>query len=163
MAGKKRKLDQSKASMPNLFDMIEEISQETLALPDYQTSTKPMSARVREVVSEALKGMDCKRWVVAGQLSERCGMEITESMLNAWTAESKENHRFPLEIVPAFCEVTGDYTLMEMMAAACGCRLVTSEEVYLLKLGKINQAKRNLQKQEQEVRRSYERMKGGRP
>lgn len=59
--------------------------------------------------------------------------------------------------------MTGDYTLMEMIAAACGCRLVTSEEIYLLKLGKINQAKRNLQKQEQEVRRSYERMKGGRP
>lgn len=161
MAKKKIKTDGSGAGMANLFEMVEEVTIAKVDQPNYQLNTKPMSQRVREVVSEALKRMDCKRWEVAGRMSELCGVEITESMLNAWTAESKENHRFPLELVPAFCQVTGDYTLIEMTAFACGCMVVQSKDAFLLRMGQISQMKRTLSQQEGELRRRYEKLYGG--
>lgn len=160
MARKKERIDGLEPKMPNLFDMIEDISAEKIVKPDFKCSSKPMPQRVREIISEALKNMDRKRWEVAGQMSELCGSEITESMLNAWTAESKEGHRFPLEFVPAFCEVTGDYQLIEMAAYACGCMVAKSEEIYLLELGRVKQAQRNLSRKESELRQGYETMKG---
>ena len=38
-------------------------------------------------------------------------------------------------MVPAFCPVTGDYTLIEMTAFACGCLVVQSKDAFLLRMG----------------------------
>lgn len=89
MARRKRNLDVSDENQISLFSMIEEINPRKFAQPDFQTETKPLGLRIKEAVSEAIKGSGLKRYAIAGQMSEMLGTEITESMLNAYTAESK--------------------------------------------------------------------------
>lgn len=163
MARRSRKTDMGGKNQISLFDLIDDIQFEKLdpiRQPNYQIETKPFGLRVKEAVSEALKNSGYKRWEIAGRMSEYLGVEITETMLNSWTAESKEGHRFPVEFLPALCLQTGDYTLLEILVAACGCRMVKSDEIYLLELGKIKQAQRSLSKKELQLQKEWDRIRG---
>jgi len=55
------------------------------------------------------------RYHVAAIMSELAGQDITKSMLDSWTAESKEQHRFPAIFVPAFCQATGGSRILKML------------------------------------------------
>jgi hypothetical protein len=39
--------------------------------------------------------MPLSRYQVAAKMSELLDVDITKTMLDSWTAESKEQHRFP--------------------------------------------------------------------
>ncbi len=71
--------------------------------------------RFRESVSAALKTCPPSRYQVAARMSELTGCDITKSMLDSWTAESKEGHRFPAIFLPAFCEATGQMEPLAML------------------------------------------------
>ncbi len=151
MASNQRKIDASASKQTSLFD----IAATTAAIFQSQEEPEPGSLgiglTVKELLSQALRGTPYKRWEIAGRMGEYAGAEITESMLNAWTAESKEGHRFPLEFLPAFCRATGDYTLIEKVVRACGCYLIQSEEVAHLELGRITESKKQLAQRERQV------------
>lgn len=52
-------------------------------------------------------GREFSRYEVAGRMSDFIGQEITASMLNNFTAESHEGHRFPGAWMPALIYATG--------------------------------------------------------
>ena len=137
MEMRKRKTDSPDANQMNLFDMIEEINPQKFSKPDFQTASRPLGLRIKDAIAEAIKGCGLKRYAIAGQMSEMLGTEITESMLNAYTAESKEGYRMPAEYIPVFCQVVKDYTVLEILVAASGCRMIKSEEVYYLEIGRL--------------------------
>ncbi|MHC1760424.1 MAG: hypothetical protein AB9917_13125 [Negativicutes bacterium] len=114
----KQKIDGKSERQASLFDMIEEIDPHKFAEPNFQIETKPLSSRIKEAISEAMKNSGLKRYAIAGQMSELLAVEITESMLNSYTAESKECHRMPAEYIPTFCKLTKDYTVLEILVAA---------------------------------------------
>jgi hypothetical protein len=149
MSKSSRKFDTALSNQMSLFDIM---------LSTQQTKNEPapgslaVGQQIRQFLSAALKNTAIKRWEVAGRMSEYTGAEISESMLNAWTAESKEGYRFPLEYLPAFCWATGDYDLLEIVTKACGCYIVKSEEVALLELARLEQAERTIQNRKKQVR-----------
>ena len=53
-------------------------------------------------------------------MSELIGSEITKMMLDSWTAESKEAHRFPAIFLPAICEATGQTEPLRMLGRLVG-------------------------------------------
>ena len=97
MAKRRQKTAEANENQMSLFDMIEEINPQKFSRPDYAAETKPLPLRMKEAIAEAIKGSGLKRYAIAGQMSEMLGTEITESMLNAYTAESKEGYRMPAE------------------------------------------------------------------
>ena len=72
-----------------------------------------IDSEFRSAISEDLRhakdeeGRELSRYQVAARMSDYLGQEITASMLNNWTAESHENHRFPAAWLPAFVHGTG--------------------------------------------------------
>jgi len=48
-------------------------------------------------------------------MSELVGQDITKTMLDSWTAESKGMHRFPAVYLPAFCEAVGSTEPIRML------------------------------------------------
>ncbi|WP_425058401.1 hypothetical protein SCACP_30510 [Sporomusa carbonis] len=157
MSKLKRKLDMGQEKQLSIFDIIEEVEARKDQGP--MPGSLNLQQRIKEALSQALKNAPCKRWEVAGRMSEYTGVEITESMLNAWTAESKESHRFPMEYGPAFCWATGDYTIAELFSKACGGSFIKSEEVILLELARIEEAKRQLLEQEEQARQYLSKMR----
>lgn len=161
MAKRKSKIDTDYANQINLFDMIEQINPKKFSGPDYQPETKPLGSRIKEALSEAIKNSGMKRYEIAGKMAEHLGLQITESMLNAYTAESKEGYRMPAEYFPIFCQITKDYSVLEILVAASGGRMVKSEEIYYLEMGRIQQAEKALQKKHRQLEKELLAVRGG--
>ena len=161
MARRKQKTDGDQRNQLSLFDMIEDINPKKFDTPDFQTETKPLGLRIKEAISEAMKNSGLKRYAIAGQMAEYLGIEITESMLNSWTAESKEGHRMPAEYYPIFCKLTKDYTILEILTASAGGRMVKSEEIYLLEMGRLQQAEKVIQRKRTQLQREWQRSHTG--
>jgi len=96
---------------PTLFELLQEAK--TISSPinfkgglDIDTELRAsLSADLRHAADE--RGRDLSRAEVAARMSDLTGQEITLSMLNNWTAEAHEKHRFPAAYLPAFVHATG--------------------------------------------------------
>lgn len=88
-----------------------------------------VNARLRAALSEALRRCSLSRYQVAATMSEVMGVEVTKYQLDSWTAESKEDHRFPAAYLPAFCVATGTWDVLKMLAEVGGKRVYTDPNV----------------------------------
>lgn len=91
---------------------------------------------VRGILIQAIKDCGKSRAQIADEMSFLAGREITERMLNGFTAESREDYRWPAELDRAFCYVTGDNRLLRCRAELAGYRVITESEADLLELGR---------------------------
>lgn len=100
--------------------------------------------------------------LVEGSLNyaaELIGQDISKYQLDAWTAESREGHRFPFEYAAAFevaCETTA---LQELLARKRGSRVLAGEDAILTELGRIEKQKVELAVRERLLK---ERIRGRR-
>lgn len=117
MAKKNKRLD-AHPGQKSLFALLDEIRQTERTDPG--EGSLNMREPLRLALATALRRCSLSRWEVAGKMSHLLGCEITKFMLDAWTAESKDGHRFPAEYLPAFCQVTGDRETLTALAEAAG-------------------------------------------
>jgi hypothetical protein len=96
-----------------------------------------ISTRLRAAITAAIKRCPLSRWQIAGRMSELLDREITKAQLDAWTAATKEGWRFPAEYLVAFIVAVDDYTVLELIAGACGCTVVHNREHIRLELGRV--------------------------
>jgi hypothetical protein len=108
MAKIKKRIDIQQIS---LFEVI----QESALKNDPTPGSMDIDKAFREAVSLDLKECPLSRYQVAAIMSELTSQDITKSMLDSWTAESKEQHRFPAIFVPAFCQATGGSRTLRML------------------------------------------------
>ena len=139
-----------------IFDLIKE--DEERAKEEIAPGSMWIGNRLRNELSNGLRKCMLSRYEVASKMSELVGMEITKSMLDSWTAESKEYHRFPSEYLPAFCAVTGHKEPLRLMARTIKCYLLEGKEALMAEIGQIDQVKRELAKREKAVRNLLERL-----
>lgn len=93
-------------------------------------------ALVRQTISGAIKGCRLSRVEIAEEMSDLLGVRVTEKMLNSYSGESKQNHRWPAAWDRAFSRVTGDDTLLTCRVLAAGLHVFTPQEYELLELGR---------------------------
>jgi len=138
----------------NIFDLIKEISrkQAESSASVSKAGKFNIDVRLREMLSESLKRCPLSRYEVAGKMSELLGVEISKSQLDSWTAESKENHRFPFAYAGAFCEATGDKSIIRLLADLCGGYFIEGEDAIRLELGRIEEQKQELLRRERAIR-----------
>jgi len=94
------------------------------------------AALVRLALIEAIRKSDKSRETIADEMSSLSGTQVTVRRINAFTAESREDYRFPLELTRAFCVATSDFTLLRRVAEMAGFRLIDVVEADLLELGR---------------------------
>jgi len=111
-----------------------------------------LDVSIRELITEALKKTTLSRYQVAAIMSEDLGKEITKAMIDSWSAESKENNRFPLAYLNAFMKATGDKTILRLLCGTAGGYYIESEDALRLELGKIVEEKRKLNGKEKLIR-----------
>jgi hypothetical protein len=96
-----------------------------LSLDDYYIVPQPpepapgsldYDTELRAVISQAIKESPHSRAIIAARMSELTGVEITLHMLNAWTAESREQHRFPFAFAAAF-EIAAETSSLQLLLA----------------------------------------------
>jgi len=110
------------------------------------------AGEIAHVMSKALKECDFDRYEIVARMSRLLGREISLNMLNAYTAESRETHVPRMDVAVAFDAATEGFALASFHASKLGARLLVGEEALLAELGRIDQMKTDLVKQEKAIK-----------
>jgi hypothetical protein len=133
MAKFKQKIDINQSS---LFDILKNYQEENTTR---QAGSFDIDRQFRESISQALKNCPLSRWQVAARMSELTGQEITKAMLDSWTAESKEAHRFPATYLPAFCEAVGCSDPLRILGKLVGVFVMPGPEALRAEIQRIEE------------------------
>jgi hypothetical protein len=95
--------------------------------PPTRVGSFDIDSELRHALSRALKDCDLSRYEVAAAISELVGAGVSKHMLDAYTAESHEGHKFPVQYLPAFVAVTGAAWVLDLIARKCGCIVLEGE------------------------------------
>jgi len=109
--------------------------------------------RVKRIITESIKKSHLSRIQVADRMSKFLGIEITLAKLDAWCAESKHNHRFPLEFLPAFVKAIENWDLVIELCRMVGGNFVKGEGLLYTELGKLEEMDRWLKDRKVEIRK----------
>lgn len=105
--------------------------------PEPATGSLDFATELRHTISEAIARSGKTRHDIAAEMSRLTGAEITKSMLDAWTAESRAPWRFPFEYSAAFEVATGCYCLVDLLTRKRGCKAYYGREALEMELGRI--------------------------
>jgi len=107
--------------------------------------------QIAGLMSEALKGHD--RFDVAAKMSKLLDRNISKHMLDAYTAESREDHIPPLDIAMAFDMATDGMALLTFYSHMLGASLVVGKEYLNWQLGKLEKEKEDKAKEIKKLRK----------
>jgi hypothetical protein len=100
---------------------------------------------IQSLLVQQIRKSSKSRDQIAKEMSPLVGEEITVRMLNGYTAESQEDNRWPAQFDIAFCEVVGNYKLLEERVKRAGFRMIGPKEEELLRLGRAFEAREKAQ------------------
>ncbi len=114
----------------NLLDIIEP--------PSSGPGRLAWDGRLRALIAGAIRQSRFSREEIADRMTLACGEAVTRAMLDAWTAPSKNGHRFPLQFLPAFCSATESQEILKDALAMLGARLATAEDLAYAEIGRLH-------------------------
>lgn len=139
----------------NFFDLLKDLRPKNADFSSFN-----IDLLLRETISRAIKECPLSRFQIACQMSEALAVEISKSMIDAWTAESREGvNRFPACYLPAFCKVTGSIEPMRVLADLIGCFVIQGEDALHIELHKIDDQKQRIAEREKAIRAILKGMK----
>ena len=95
-----------------------------------------IDALIRGLVTEAISKCPKSRDQIAEEMCALTAGKITARMLDAYTSQAREQHRFPIAFAPAFCRAVDDCRVVEVVAQRLGMRLIDDRDAQLLELGR---------------------------
>lgn len=132
----------------DLFDQVYPIRRPH----DEQAGVFASDIWLRHAMSQALKECPRSREEVAIEMGRLTGdARMSVAMLNAYTAESHEQHRITLMRFMAFVRATGATWLLDRLAEPLGCIVMEGEEAQLAERGLLRQQIEALQAREREL------------
>lgn len=143
MAKIKQRIDFNQTS---LFDFLKQY--QNASTGSAAAGSMDIDRQFREAISDALKHCSLSRYQVAARMSELTGTEISKAMLDSWTAESKEGHRFPAIFLPAFCEATGCSEPLKFLGKLVGVFVMPGPEALRAEIQRMDEeiAKKSAEK-----------------
>lgn len=91
---------------------------------------------IQELITAAIKDSHKSREQIAEEMQTLMGRKFTVRMLNAYTSEANEKHRFPLAFARAFCQAVNDWRVLSYIVVESGFGFATTEDVAFAELGK---------------------------
>jgi hypothetical protein len=108
---------------------------------------------IAHVMGEAIKACSKDRYAIAADMGRLLGREVSVNTLDKYTSEAAEGHHPSLETAIAFDQVTGGLALLSMYAGKLGCRVLPGKDALLAELGKLEQMKGEIARQERAIKR----------
>lgn len=110
-----------------------------------------ISARIRQAISTAIKKSGMDRIDICAEVYKLTGIEVPKSTLDGWSAESRDrsgdgldfngNKRWgmPAEVVPAFCQATGDWEVLFIQAETGRFKALKGKDVVRARVGLLKE------------------------
>ena len=131
----------------NFFDLLRDLRPKNSGFSSFN-----IDLLLRETISQAIKESPLSRFQIAARMSEILGLEVSKSMIDSWTAESREGiNRFPACYLPAFCQTIASIEPLKVLADLLGCVVVEGEEALLIELSKVRSGKEIFSKQDKAI------------
>ncbi len=128
----------------SLLDLLKDLRPRGVEITEFS-----IDVLLRTTIGKAIKDSNLSRIQIAAKMTEALDVEITKTMLDSWTAESREGvNRLPACYVPAFCSAVGSIEPLRIQADPVGVYVVENEEALLIKLAKIREQKKKLSEEE---------------
>lgn len=112
---------------------------------------------LRAALAEAIAGSGKRRAEIAAEMETALGSDphypVSVSTLDAWTAPSRTDWRFPLHYLPAFVRATGAAWLLARVAAKCGHKVVAGRDALAAELGALIAQEEDLRARKTALRR----------
>ncbi len=144
MAKTKKRIDNGLT----LLDFLRNL-QAREAAPENTEGTLDVRRQVRQAVSAAIKGCTLSRYEIAGRMSHLLGVDVSKTIIDTWTAESKEGHRIPAEYLPAFCQVTGDLGVLRVVAEKAGLFALPGPDALRSEIQRLDEQARKIKREKQ--------------
>ncbi len=119
------------------------------------TGDMNISYRFRQAISEAVRHSKHSREEICALIFGLTGgMRVTKAYFDQMssTAASKATRRFPCEILPAFCAITGDLTPLSILAESAGCTLLDRKKSEMLEIVELSFKKEKIETQIKELK-----------
>lgn len=147
MSNQHKKIDPAAVGQLSLFEAV--IRQE---MEIAKIAPVPGSLNIRQQViaalTSALRHAGKSREQIADEMTLYTGEEITVHMINAWVCQSKENHRFPLEYLPAFRRATDSLDALNVVSQACGAFTLRGPDALRADIRKLDEKTQATKEQE---------------
>lgn len=114
--------------------------------------------QLRHLISDLLKASPATRAEVAARMSDLLGHEVSKHQLDAWTAESREGWRFPLEYLPAFEVAVETHQVTTWLADLRGCKVLVGKEALDAEIGKLERLKEDAAKKIRQLKHALGEM-----
>lgn len=159
MAKYSRKISKDQTAQPSLLDLIERAA----ALRDGpDEGSLQVQPALSLAMSRAIRDSGLSRYEIAGRMSELVGQDITKSMLDAWTAESKEQHRPPAEFLPAFCVASGSREPLLILADKAGYFCLPGPDALRAEIQRLAEEEKEVRAERLKRQRLLKDMEAGR-
>ena len=140
----------------SLFDAIRQEMENARSAPI--PGSLNIKYQVIAALTDALRHAGKSREQIADEMTVYTGEEITVHMINAWVCQSKENHRFPLEYLPAFRRATDNLEPLNVASRACGAFTLRGPDALRADIRKIEEKKQAKKAEEKELEAEKRRL-----
>lgn len=110
-------------------------------------------SEITHAMSDAVKACSKDRYQIAADMSRLLGREISINTLDKYTSEASEDHIPNLETAIAFDAATEQLALANLFAGKLGCRVLPGKDSLLAELGRLEQMKGEIAKQERAIKK----------
>lgn len=126
--------------------------------PAIQPGSMAIGSHVRRVIADTIRECNLSRIQIADGMSTMVGdRQVTKQQIDAWSADSKDGHRFPLEYLPAFVHTTKNRSILDLIASRSHCYVINETDALRLELGRLSEEEKRLKEQ----RRLISQLLGG--
>lgn len=108
---------------------------------------------IAHAMGEAIKSCSKDVFAIAAEMSRLIGREITANTLYKYSSEASEEHIPNFETAIAFDAVTGSLALANLFAGKLGCRVLPGKESLFAELGRLEQMKGDIARQEKAIKK----------
>jgi hypothetical protein len=127
----------------SLFDCIKREQEErTEKRPGRMCVTTRLQAAIKAAIKAAPKSVE----QIADDMSELICGDVTASMIYNITSTS-HSHKLPCDLLPAFCEATGDYRPLLVLTDTAGIHTIEAPDKIRARLQKLEEQKKELDKE----------------
>lgn len=108
---------------------------------------------IAHVMGEAVRHCQKDRYQIAADMSRLLGREVSVNTLDKYTSEASEDHIPNLETAIAFDAATEQTALASLFAEKLGCRVLPGKDSLLAELGRLEQMKGDIARQERAIKK----------
>ena len=125
--------NRKKINIPEQRSLFETLQDPASPMPgDFDNDS-----RIRTALSEAIKKSGKDRYEIAMIMSRLLGTDVTKTMIDSWTAPSRDAWQVPANKIAAFCEATGNSDVIRIVLEPLKKRMAFPGEDRLSELGRI--------------------------